>query len=89
VAHLETGLVEFGHTLDQCSWMWCYLWLTPLVLDIRRFVHPLRLDMHIHQEPSFLRILPAALEASLDVLLRTVAVQRQPDFGVDHFIVPR
>jgi hypothetical protein len=51
----------------------------PLVLDIRgeqKFVHPLWLDMHIHEEPYLLRVLPVALEDSLDVLLPMVVTQR-------------
>jgi hypothetical protein len=41
-----------------------------------KFVHPRRLDVHIYQEPSFLGVLLADLEDSLDVLFSTVAAQR-------------
>jgi hypothetical protein len=72
VASFESGLVEFGHPLDQCSHTWCHLRLTLLVIDEwgeQKFVHPPRLDMHIPQEPSFLRVLPRAFEGSINVFL--------------------
>jgi hypothetical protein len=79
VARLESSLVEFGHPRDQHSQTSCHLCFAPLVLDLRgeqKFVHPLRLDVHIHQEPYLLRVLLVAFEDNLDVLLPMVAVQR-------------
>jgi hypothetical protein len=35
-----------------------------------------------------LETLPGALEGSINILLPTVVVHRQPDPGVDNFLVP-
>jgi hypothetical protein len=71
--------VEFGHPLVQCSQTWCHLGLNPFVFDEQgeqKFVHPLQLDVHIHQERSFLRVFLGAFEGSIDVFLAAVMVKR-------------
>jgi hypothetical protein len=39
------------------------------------FVHPLRSNVHINQEPPLGRTPPGALEAGVDILLSTVVMQ--------------
>jgi hypothetical protein len=54
-------LMEFDHLLDQSGQARRHHRLTPFVFDKRekpKLVHPLRLNMHIHQEPLLLRVLP-------------------------------
>jgi hypothetical protein len=40
VAHLELGLAEFSHALDQSGQVIIHRWLVPLILDDRRKHEP-------------------------------------------------
>jgi hypothetical protein len=54
VTGLKPGLVEFGHPLDQSGQARHHRRLTPFVfykLGKQKLVHPLRLNVHIHQKP--------------------------------------
>jgi hypothetical protein len=78
VAGLKPGLTEFSYPLDQSDQARCHQQLTPFVFDERgeqKLVHPLRLNMHIHQKPLLLRVLPGALEGGIDILLTAVMVK--------------
>jgi hypothetical protein len=72
-AGLKPSFVEFSHPLDQSNQVRCHRRLTPFVFDEggggQKFVHPLQLNMHIHQKPLLLRVLPGALEGGIDILL--------------------
>jgi hypothetical protein len=51
VAGLKTGLTEFSYSLDQSSQAQHHLRLAPLIVNEwgeQRFVHPLRLNVHIN-----------------------------------------
>jgi hypothetical protein len=57
VTVLKPDLIEFGHQLNQSGQAWHHHWLILFVFDEwgkQKLVHPLRLNMHIHQEPFFL-----------------------------------
>jgi hypothetical protein len=74
VTGLKPSLIEFSHPLDQSGQAWCHRRLTMFVFDERgeqKLVHPLRFNMHIHQKPFLLRVIPGAL----DILLTTVAMK--------------
>jgi hypothetical protein len=78
VAGLKFGLMEFNHPLDQSGQARRHRWLAPFVFDEReeqKLVHPLQLNMHIHQEPFLLRVLLETLECNIDILLIAVAVK--------------
>jgi hypothetical protein len=54
VACLKIGVVELGHPFDQSNQARCHRWLSPLLVDQRWEqvpIRPLRLDVHINQEP--------------------------------------
>jgi hypothetical protein len=50
-------------------------------------VHPLRLNMHINQEPPLASTFPGVLEGSQNVFISTAAMKRQPDPREDNFLV--
>jgi hypothetical protein len=50
-------------------------------------VHPLRLDVHIDQEPPSASTFPATLEGSIDVFLSMAVTKRQSDPGEDNLLV--
>jgi hypothetical protein len=78
VAGLKPGLAEFSYPLDQSGQARCHWRLAPFIFDERReqkLVHPLRLNMHIHQKPLLLRVLLRALEGGIDILLTAVTVK--------------
>jgi hypothetical protein len=78
MAGLKPSLAEFSHPLDQKGQAWHHWRLTPFVFDERRehkLVHQLQLNMHIHQELFFLRVLPGALECSINILLTAVTMK--------------
>jgi hypothetical protein len=62
MTHPKTGGVEFSYPLDQSGQTWCHLRFSSLLIDKRGGVQlpvcPLRLNMHINQEPLRLRTLP-------------------------------
>jgi hypothetical protein len=56
VIGLKPGLTEFSHPLDRSGQARRHRWLTMFVFDerwVHKLVHPLRLNMHIYQEPFF------------------------------------
>jgi hypothetical protein len=53
----------------------CHLWLSSLVVNKRlkqMYVHPLRGNVHISQQPPLGRPSPGALEGGIDIFLSTV-----------------
>jgi hypothetical protein len=75
---LKPDLAEFDHPLDQSSQAWRHHRLTPFVFDKwgkQKLVHPLRLNMHIHQEPLLLRVLPGTFEGGLDILMTAMTAK--------------
>jgi hypothetical protein len=50
-------------------------------------VLPLRLNMHINQEPPLASTFPAALEGSRNVFISAVAMKRQSDPREDNLLV--
>jgi hypothetical protein len=90
VACPKTDVMELSHPLDQSGQARCHLWLPPLVVNERReqmSVHPLRVNVHMNQEPPLGRISLGALEGGIDIFLSMVATQRQLDPRVDHLII--
>jgi hypothetical protein len=54
VERLNIGFVELSHSPDQSSQVRCHRWLYLFLVVVRReqmHVQPLRLDVHIDQEP--------------------------------------
>jgi hypothetical protein len=79
VARLKLGLVEFSYAVDQGGQTLVHQRFCLLSLDDQeehKFVLPRRLDMHINQKPSLLRIFPATLEECQNILNPTVAAPR-------------
>jgi hypothetical protein len=75
VTGLKPSLAEFGHPLDHNGQAWRHRRLTPFVFYKWGKHHLLRLNMHIHQEPLLLTVLPGTLEGGIDILLITVMVK--------------
>jgi hypothetical protein len=78
VVGFKPGVMEFSHPLDQSGQARRHRWLTPFIFDEReeqKLVHPLQLNMYIHQEPLLLRILPGALEGGFDILLTVMTAK--------------
>jgi hypothetical protein len=79
VACLKTSVVELSYLLDQSSQARCFLWLSPLLgnkWQEQMFVHPLRINVDINQEPPLGRTSLGALEGAIVILILTVAMQR-------------
>jgi hypothetical protein len=75
VTGLKPGLTEFSYPLDQSGQAQRHHRFTPFFFDERgkhKLVHPLWLNMHIHQEPLLLRVLPGTLVGDIDILLTAV-----------------
>jgi hypothetical protein len=78
VTHPKTGGVELSYPLDQSDHAQYHLWFPSLLIGeqgVQLHVHPLRLNMHIDQEPLQLRPPSRALKGSIDVLVNAVAVK--------------
>jgi hypothetical protein len=78
VESLKSGLAEFSHPLDKSSQARCHRRLAPFVFDERgkqKLVHPLQLNMHIHQKPLLLRFLLGTLESGIDIFLTVVTTK--------------
>jgi hypothetical protein len=74
----KTSGTEFSYPLDQSDQTRCHLRFPVLLMDkrgVQLLVHPLRLDIHINQEPLRLRTPPRALEGSIDVFVNAVMVK--------------
>jgi hypothetical protein len=78
VVGLKTGFAEFSHPLNQSGQARCHWQLAPFVFDEREeqtVIHPPRFNMHIHQKPLLLRVLPRALEGGINVFMTVVAMK--------------
>jgi hypothetical protein len=78
VASLKPDLVEFSHPLDQSGQVRCHQRLTSFDFHEQgeqKLVHPLCMNMHIHQKPLLLRVLLGVLEAGIDILVTTVTTK--------------
>jgi hypothetical protein len=78
VTRLKTVGVKFSYPLDQSGQTPCHLQFPSLLIDkwgVQLPVHPLRLNMHIDQEPLHLRTPPQALEGGIDILMNAVATK--------------
>jgi hypothetical protein len=78
VTRPKTDGTELSYPLDQSNQMWCHLRVPSFLIDergVQLHVSPLRLNMHIDQEPLRLRTPPRALEGSIDVLMNAVEVK--------------
>jgi hypothetical protein len=74
----KTGGVKFNYPLDQSDQARCHPRFLSLLSDKRGVqlpVHPLRLNMHIDQEPLRLRTSLRALEGGINVLVNAVAAK--------------
>jgi hypothetical protein len=72
VTCLKSGLVEFGHPLDQCFQARCQHRFFPLILNLRwkkMLVQPLGFGVHVNMKPFLGGTFPAATEFGVQVFM--------------------
>jgi hypothetical protein len=82
MARPKTGLAELSHRLTKAA-RCGVIFSSPPQMHVR----PLRLGVHINQEPPSVSTFPGTLEGSIDVFLSVVMTKRQSDPGEDNLLV--
>jgi hypothetical protein len=78
VTRPKTNGTEFNYPLDQSGHARCHLRFPSLLINkwgVQLPIRPLRLDIHINQEPLHLRTPPRALKGSIDVVVNAVVMK--------------
>jgi hypothetical protein len=78
MASLESGLTEFGHSLDQCGQVGIHRWFVLLILDDRGEQEPISpwcRGVHVNKDPPLLGSFPTNLGGSHNIFISVVMMQ--------------